>query len=515
MTDLELLTILGNVRSTYILEAQSLRAGKPKVHHIRLKRALLTLAAVIALMALLCGTAMAVSVEFREMVFSFLGISRPEIIPDLYSNSESKPENMEVLENHVDIGGAIEAAYIHYPASSLARNGVFLVCTDEVMMNSGNHFDAYYEENGQLIKLEEHTFCQDYSLLGNDIHVEFEWAEYHADVIFTYVDSDAAFRKPNLAGDASAVLMTLEIKLPNGAGTTSYPVLINVRTGELTDICAGTGVEKLPELYQAAISKDLTKLLLVDWDKNIYYVDLAAKQLYRVDELAGEHVDECSLSGNFLSCWVLEGASIEEGKLGSYRAWTIDLLTMERRELFSGIPATAATSHDVWSVAYQSPPEIWKQISGGIELEPLTCEGLHFIEGFNMTSHWGNMYSGSRFAIEVDRGRNVYVIDLSNGEKTAVDGFLWPEMEYPGIECVPSADGEKLLIYTCTEEGYFGSIGVLDFTQKRYTEFSRENLNDLSEHTIYWFDNHSVIVATADKEDFTDYYVYRLLDERN
>lgn len=527
MNSKHILAAMNNIRNDHILSAQKKLGYDPDMHAMSvpssrkrrtLRRTIALIAAVIMLMSVCFTTALAANPEFREMVFTFFGISQPEIVPDLDPVDESNPGNMAVEEERTDIGGVIEATYVHYPVQSIARNGIFLLCTDEQMMNTGNHYDAYREENGELIQLEEHTFSQDYSILGNNVHVEFEWVEHNGNVSYTYVDPEATFRKPNLAGDVTATLMTIDIDLPGDLGSTNYPVLINIRTGELTDICAGTGVESIPDLYQAAISEDLTKMLLVDWNRNLYYVDLTAKQLYRVDELAGEHVQECSLIGDKLACFVLEGDSIEEGKIGTYRAWTIDLTTMERTEIFSGLSATASTSIDVWSNAYDVPPEIWAQIGGGIELEPLSVAGLHFIQGFDMTSNWGNMYAGSKFAVEVDLGRNVYVIDLATGERTIIDGFRWPDLEYPRVQCAPSADGEKLLIYTSTYEGYFGSIGILDFTKKNYTEFSRENLNDVNEHTIYWFDNDSIIIAavyqgeTDYENGIKDYYVYRLLD---
>lgn len=521
MNSQNILDAMTNIENTHILSAQKnlgydTAMQTDTLRFIQKRRTMrrpLALAAVVILLMSICvTTVLAVSPELREMVFTFLGITEPEIVPELTDGDESKPGNMEVEDERTNIGGVMEATYIHYPAASHARNGIFLVCTDEVMMNSGNHYDAYYEENGEFIKLEEQTFRQDYQILGNDIHVEFDWVEYNGDVTLTYVDSIVPFRKSNLAGGAEATLFMLEIELPGGMGSTSYPVLINVRTGELTDICAGTGVEELPGLYNAAISEDLTRLLLVDWDKKLYYVDLVTKQLYSVDELSGEHAQECALTEDVLACWVLEGDSVEDGILGTYRAWGIDLTTLERTELFSGISATAATSYDVWSNSYDMLPELWKEMSGGAELAPLTCEGIHHIQGFSMTSNWGNMYSGSKFAVEVDIDRNVYAIDLASGRKTIIDGFLWLDVEYPWVQCVPSADGEKLLIYTSTTEGYFGTIGVLDFAKKSYVEFSRENLNDRNEHTIYWFDNESIIIATSHEGNSKDYYVYRLLN---
>lgn len=510
-----ILNAMTDIDNAYILSAQKqlgYAAQQQAVpfpkRHRSVRKYIALIAAVIAMTAVLFTAVLAASPELREKVFIFLGITKTEVIPEFGGTA---PGNMAVEDDRILIGGVVKATYVHFPVQSYARNGIFLLCTDETMMNSGNRYNAYWEKDGELVQLEEHKFKQDYHVLGNEVHIEFDWVVHENNVCFTYVDESAAFRKQNLAGDVTATLFTVDIELPGGLGWTAYPVLINVETGELTDICAGTGVEKLPNLYQAAISADLSKMLLVDWDNNLYYVDLSAKVLYSVDELVGRHVEECSLTGNTLACWVLDGDCIETGTLGTYRGWAVDLETMKSKELFSGMPSTAATSYDVWSNAYDTSPEIWNKISGGLALAPLTHEGLQFIQGFSLSSNWGNMYSGSKFAVEVDLERQVHVVDLATGEKPQIQGFSWPELEYPDIQCVPSPDGEKLLIYTCTTEGYFGSIGVLDFSQNRYFEFSRENLNTVNEHTIYWFDNDSIVVATDWNGDSMDYYVYRLI----
>lgn len=515
MNTMQFLNALTDIENRYLLSAQELLGyTQPRPQRHRLRSRLIILAAVIALIAASFTTAMAVSPAFREAVFRFFVAEQKEIIPKMDPFNEIDPTTMEVEKDPFEIGGIIQATYVHYPMYSHARNGVFMVCTDEVMMNSGNHYDAYYVEGQDVIKLEAQHFSQDYQILGNDIHMEFDWVEHNGIVSYTYIDAEVPFRKPNLSGDASATLFTIDLELPGGLGNTAYPVLINVRTGELTDICAGTGVEKLPNLYQAAISEDLTKLLLVDWDGKLYYLDILNKQLHHVDELSGEKTTECALVGNTLACWALEGASIEEPNLGTYRAWSIDLSTFERRELFSGIPATATTSYDVWSETYElyrNAPDVWEKISGGKELKPLGCAGLHFIDGFSKTSHWGNMYAGTCFALEVDSNRNVFVIDLATGEKNTIPGFLWPEMEYPYITCDPSPDGKKLLIYTYNLDGYFDTIGVLDFEKKCYNVFDRQNLGKANEHTVYWFDNDSIIVDTKDEAGTMDYYIYQLL----
>ena len=77
MTNLELLDILGGVGGKYILQAQQLRSRETPVHRWSWKRTIVLFAAVLALMTMLCGTAMAVSEDFRNYVFDLIGIFLP------------------------------------------------------------------------------------------------------------------------------------------------------------------------------------------------------------------------------------------------------------------------------------------------------------------------------------------------------------------------------------------------------------------------------------------------------
>lgn len=122
------------------------------------------------------------------------------------------------------------------------------------------------------------------------------------------------------------------------------------------------------------------------------------------------------------------------------------------------------------------------------------------------------MYLGTRFALETDADRNVFVIDLTNGARSHINGLLWPEAGSGKVECVPSIDGNKLLIYTRAAAKY-ESVGVLDFLRKSYTAFSRENMNDVDERAAYWFDSDSVIIEACSNDNGKDYYIYRIPSE--
>ncbi|MBQ2927780.1 MAG: hypothetical protein IJD98_04300 [Oscillospiraceae bacterium] len=504
MTEYQLLMAMNNISSRYLDGAQrklgylpQLPAEHPPSRSRRPLRRLLSMAAAVLLMTtVLFMTAFAVSEEFREWVVAFFRVERTEIIPEETSAETSR---FGVAQENVDIGGLIRGTYVHTPQASHARNGIYTICTDEIMMNSGNHYDAYILENGEFIRLEEHSFSQTYTLQGAEVSVAMEWAEHNGQVTVTYIDADAPCRIYGMSGGADGMLV--ELFLPH-----SYPVILNLRTGELRDVLAGTGAEALQDIGNAALTEDGTKMLLVTWEEKIYCADLVEKKLYDLDELSGEHVESCVVFGDTVTCMVLEDASIEEKQLGSCRAWNMDLKTLERSELFR-IPATPASSHDVWSEGIS-----FDQNGNLIEPDEQNWNeiGIHFMEGFDRSIHWGNLYAGSRFAVEVDEQRNVYVIDLHTGEKGLVQGWTWPDIPYPILECQPCPDGKKLLIYSRTSHTCFDTIGVLDFEKKAYFEFERENRKAVQEKLIYWFDYDSIMVTAEGGGMVRDYYLYEL-----
>lgn len=506
MKPMELLSAMTYINSSYILSAQK-KLGclpeepappKPIPTRTILRKALALAAALMIAVSVLFVTALAVSEDFREYVFQFFRVEQTEVVPQ---HPGDPTELFGVEQENVNIGGVIRGTYVHTPAASHARSGIYSVCTDEIQMNSGNHYDAYALENGSFVKLTEQWFRREITVQGVTVSMEFEWTEHNGNVAVTYVDGDAPYRLYGLSGSADSVLV--DVSIPN-----DYPVLLNLRTGEVSDVLSGTGAEAFGGIANAALTEDRTKMLLVTYDREIYLADLKTKTLLSVNELSGERVEECTVIGNTLVCWTLDGASIEEATLGNLRAWNIDLSTLERRELFS-LPATPATSYDVWS-EYQGDVAIDE--NGNlvwVDRVPWNHAGIQFMDGFNQTIHWGNMYAGSCFAVEVDEARNVYVIELQTGEKTVIPGFQWPETSYPLLECSPSPDGKKLLIYD-RSTGHIGTVGVLDFEKKAYYEFDRENEKNVDEHLVYWFDHDSIIITAENGSLIQDYYVYQL-----
>lgn len=453
-----------------------------------MKRVAIFIGVVILVTTTTVATAMAFSEEFREtvkeIIFEFFRVEEEEMVPEMSHTELITTDNMYVEQDRSIIGGVIEGRYVHAPMACLAREGVYRICTDEIELNQGSHYDAYYEENGEFIKLEEYTFSGDYTVLGNDFHIEFDWAAHGGQVALTYIGVEEPYRIPANPGDKDAMLVELLCSFPTEGKEnteTVYPVLLNPETGELMDVLAGTGAEKLINLCNQAISEDGSKMLLAQSDGTLYYVDLVKKKLYSVEDISGERADACSLIGNALSCWVLEE--------DSYRAWTIDLATMERKELFCNVPNAMA-----------------KEVQDG---------GIVYLSGFDTTVHWGTMFAGSHFALERDTAGNVTVLNLATGDEILIEGFIWPEGRYQDLLWEASPDGKRLLISAGENGSKYEYIGVLDFEKMSYLEFGRKNNNEVYEWKPYWFDKDTVIIQATGKDSYyaRDYYVYELLDE--
>lgn len=168
-----LLDGLTNVRDRYLLETEERLFAERKT---RRPVGAYLLAAALAL--LLCfGTALAVDGDFREKVFA------------LFTVADTPPHEEERSGIVTDLGTGITAEYIFVPRFARIDGGMFLVCDDEVEMNQGSRYSAYVYENGQLVRQENHTFDEVYTVDGQWYHLQFQWAAYEDNVACTWTPS--------------------------------------------------------------------------------------------------------------------------------------------------------------------------------------------------------------------------------------------------------------------------------------------------------------------------------------
>lgn len=480
MNSINLFDAMNDIDNRFIVSAQSkLQYGDilinkvKKQKQITLKKAFWLIASVILLAVACLTTAFAVNKDFRQRVLEFFHVEQEHLIQN---DSNFDLLNSDLLaEKEIMLGNIITGKNVHAPFATRASGGVYLVCTDELEMKQGSSYDAYYEKNGEFIKLEEQRFKMDYMIHDHNIHVEFDWVEYDGNVHITWSEANADFYKPENSGNASSVLLSFNIISKNREGKhmeSQYPVLINLYTGELTDVLSQAKFGITDGLDNVFVSDDGTKMLLSQNsgdDYFLYYIDIESHRFFSVDDLSGEHADSCVIIEDRLVCW-----SVKDGYC---KVWNINLNTYESKQLFKK----------------------------SFNISENQTEGIVFISGFDNTHHWEYMYSGCKFALEIDAEQNVYVVDLLDGEKFKLADCKWTKDK----KCIPNSNGTKLLLTDGPDGQDVEYVGILDFEKMCFAEFDRNNLNDVSEHLTYWFDNNTVILTSY--TDYTkDFWLYRM-----
>ena len=487
MTAENILFAMTDIEDTYLLSAQKAMGYGPKTSHRTRgwKRPLLVAAALLLLAAASFTTVMAANPAFREKLFAILQI-RQESVPQDTVDRPITTEDMYV-EDPFTIGEAITGQYVHAPAYSEARKGVYFVCTDPEPMQQGSHDDIYYEQDGAFIRLENHDFRQEYTLYGCTVTVEGTWAARDENAFFSWLPAEAPIRGYNQYDGGTLMLVEFNLSLKNAQGEvywTGYPVLLDVRTGELIDVLAGTQAHTLPGLDQSYITPDHTKMLLLQeiQEENhssfqLFYADLVQHQLYNVDKLSGQHTDACTLIDDVLTCWQKTGET--------YQIWTIDLHTLARTELY---PAQTDDNK-------------------------LADVKIRFLNGFNRTNYAGNLYDGACFAVLEDSTHNVFALDLKTGERTRIPGLIWPQ-ETRDLFATGSPDGEKLLLFTWKTDDAPPYMGILDFSEKRYTELILTEDETGMAGYPYWFTNDAVIFRSEmdNTANGINYHIFHLND---
>lgn len=457
-------------------------------------RRALTIVAAAALLTVVCLTAaMALSVKVRQFVFDFF-TGEKQTIPESPVDSEIDKDSMFV-EPKIIIG-ELEERTFHLPVSSHAGEGTFLVCTDPVEGQRGSHYDAYREEHGELVKLPEYELRKTATLGGVEYDLTCDWAPNGEDCAMTWdggLDLGDELAFPVFGGRAERRLVALYRRSSPESGRKypkEYPVIINMYTGEITDVLAGTGAEDLTDIYSYVLSEDERFMLMKaqNGEEVGYYVaDIEKKELYSLNELSGERVDQCALLDDSIVCLTY----LDDEFYGYNRLWRLSLGDFTRTEVLD-------------HVKYFDPDEPEK---GGLGCLPYIDAGV--------------AAPGCGFVLDIAPDRSVTAIDLSNGERLPIEGFRW--REYPddgsyGIGLYASPDGKKLLLAGHYDGRSNDYLAIIDFENRAMVEIERENSNDYNEY-VGWFDNDTVVIEQLHMVgdgiycDSRDFFLYSLADK--
>lgn len=334
----------------------------------------------------------------------------------------------------ITMGEPVDGTYVEMPEGSYTAGGLFLVCHDERMMDQGGHFNAIEAQDGSHTLLADRSFSEDYSLYGDDFHIELDYAVYDGLAVITYApaNSEGLWRLTEAQSptDSVPVLLTL----PEG-GYDGYPVLLDLETEELTDVPAERGIDLPKDIRSAVFSPDRSALLLRGGDGTPWYCDLADGTIYDLDGLTGAHAGVCVLGEEGVCCLTAD----------PFRAWTV-----ARDD-----PAATETAADV--------------------------DDLIFLPD-------GDRAFGGGFALGLDEADNVFVLDMFTGEQTPIEGFAWPG---EGTECSLSPEGDKLCVYRSRYENetLYMDAWVLDCAAGQVLRLNTAGVEEIDPHAVYWSGN--------------------------
>lgn len=503
MTRDDFLNAINDIPGTYIGNAlNSLRPAQPvRKQKRRITRRLIALL-VAAILVLLSGfaAAMAASPELRGSVFSFFHLQvrdttthlPAEDVPlavDTPAGSEGSSSPLSVTVTRVrehDHGNCV--------------NGLFRVCTDLVEYAQGSHYAFYTQQDGELEELPLQYLQRTCSRNGRTYRFDLEWATDGKATAIGYFREpeggaeDALYRLQALPGRPGMMLALLSTDADG-----LYPMELDLRTGDLTDLAPGLDLEALGGIRANGWSDngrtaDLSlspsgRFLVFAAPSGIWYAgDTEAGDLYDLNVLTGAALTGCSSAGDeAVACWQLVGGEPNAAQAEAYaagldnyhgnidygtiRIWRIPTDTW-RPEFVAELPATALTNTNaLWHGTEREEP-----IGPGL-LSPVP-------------------YLAGRWALELGTDLAVYVTDLANGERGRIDGLRWPDAPWPRISCQTSPLGDRILVCQRNEQGQLVKLIVLDLQQRCWIDILRENTVGGNEHWCTWADNDLVLVES-------------------
>ena len=255
-----LLDTLGAIDDTYLRSAQNAlgysfdaRARKPLA-----RKATICIAA--ALAALLMTTAaLAANEEFREFVFSIFHIEITETVPG--STNILVPDGSLEQIGGTELGGAVTAYYFKGKGVIIPAGGLLYSETYD-----GTERSFYDVDAGGLVPLPTTRAEFPYSFRGTDFTIKFDYAVHQEELYFSIspenLDDDPYRYGWHMcrAGTATDEAWLI-LPYPTSDDYGMYPLLLDIRTNQVTDVLAGLPLDGIIP-FQWEFSDDGTFALL-------------------------------------------------------------------------------------------------------------------------------------------------------------------------------------------------------------------------------------------------------------
>lgn len=433
----------------------------------RRRRVGLTALAAAAVAACTFLVAMAASPQLRTAVLTLFRLEETEQVP---APTGERPEQPELTQD--TIGSQVEVQYIRLPDAGsgcdYSNNTLFQADRAE----DGSILDVHYWgiDGNTLVAL--NTSTTDFTAVWDGVTYTntVYWCEYEGK-ISCYCDGsspasdDCCWISP-IPGRTDAVLLTLS--QGSQVDYREYPVLLDLATGEVTDLLGGTGWEGAAPLTEVQWTDDLSAAILSSDRMGWFYCDREDKTTVSLNALTGLEVSS--------ACFADDS--------------TLILLTR------SGPDGDCC---DIWT---------WLPDSGALKC---TFSRLPVYQPRVEQSYGFQFFFGGGRGIYVAEDGSVSILDLITGETTAVEGFSLSQTDGT---LLPNPSGTKVLFasYDNQTSGLgISSLGVMDLEQGTFTLLDRENYENIYEGVLGWFDEDRIAITAHGKDDYNEacLYLYR------
>jgi len=467
-----LIDALGGVNDSYIIsawerlapeEARPARAQTARRPAVR--RALIGIAAALAILIASFSAAMALSADLRSAVLSIFRVPGVETVPE---DSGVLPSSGELEQFGVSqIGSAVNVRYFTVSGVTNIIDGLIYSAPygEDDGVFSELRADGLHELDTELVEFP-------YSFRGTDFDISFSYA---------VCDGTAHFRahQKNLdenpykygwdirsAGGEDKAWLLLPYDTPLDYGI--YPLLLDLKSGEVSDVFADLpfdGATPFVWKFTDDMRYAVVTCYTAGFKTCFKLLDVGEKRLSDVSELLGREILECyPVGGSTLICFCAAGNGA-------------DVL---RFDCGSG--------------------------SVSVLLEGV---GLHGRDGaggrFVNIQYYG---APGRHALLVGEGGDITLIDLRSGDMLPLDGVRYDS----SLLTYESPDGTRIL-FARRETGVINSsamyeLGVLDTHTGTLTTLQRENYLVRAENPCGWLRGGGLCVYAVDPEQPNGHCLY-------
>ena len=117
----------------------------------------------------------------------------------------------------------------------------------------------------------------------------------------------------------------------------------------------------------------------------------------------------------------------------------------------------------------------------------------------------GVQFLGGKYALLINADRNVWLMDLSTGTQSLIDGLTFTTLTGAYI----NTDQTKIFFQCYNKDDLeIGNLGLLNISEAKMIMMDREGQEIRREWNVGWFDNNRIGVNAADDSSNSYLYLY-------